>query len=143
MIKIFDKNDKAEFAKAVDIRRTVFVDEQGAENTACTDGDDASDSTRFVLVCRDGEAVGTGRIIKLGSTYKIGRVAVLESERGKGTGKIIIETLCKEAKRLGAAEITVNAQLHAVPFYEKLGFKPTGEKEVCEIGIIHLPMRKE
>ena len=142
MIKLIDDCKSSEFEKVKEIRKAVFVNEQGAKESAIFDDADSADGTLIALFTRDGVAVATGRIIRLGNAYKIGRVAVLSSERGLGTGKKLIEFLCKTAKDNGANEIFVDSQLHAVPFYEKLGFEPTGEEEKYDIGILHLPMRK-
>ena len=39
----------------------------------------------------------------------------------------------------GYESILIHAQTHAIPFYEKLGFKPFGE-EFMEDGIPHIKM---
>ena len=144
MILIFEGYEGHEFTLVKEIRRAVFVESQGADESAVFDDLDTNDDTRFALVMKDEtHAVATGRITRCEENYKLGRIAVLESERGCGTGKKLVNALCREAKECGAREIFVDAQLHAVPFYEKLGFTPTGEKEKYDIGILHLPMRKE
>ena len=142
MIRLFNDYNSPEFEQVKAIRKTVFIDEQHAETSAVFDEKDKDASTVFALVTDSDSPVATGRLTLEGECFKIGRVAVLQSERGKGTGKRLIEFLCKEAQKNGRPVI-VNAQLHAVSFYEKLGFKPTGEDEIIEIGITHLPMRKD
>ena len=142
MIILFEDYRIKEFGYVKEIRKRIFVDEQGADESAVFDELDREDTTLFALTVEKNICVATGRIVKLGNAYKIGRVAVLDSERGKGAGKKMIEFLCRAAEDNGAEEILVDAQLHAVPFYEKLGFVPTGEKEKYDIGILHLPMRK-
>ncbi len=143
MIMLFKNYENAQFEAVKALRKAVFVDEQGADEDAVFDECDKQDDTLFALTVRDGKNVATGRLVKIGDAYKIGRVAVLSSERGKGTGRELIEFLCKRAEEFGAKKIIVDAQLHAVTFYEKLGFRPTGEKEKYDIGILHLPMRKD
>ena len=142
MIILFEDCRSKEFGYVKEIRKRVFVDEQHADDSAVFDELDQQDETLFALVIENERCVATGRLVKLGDAYKIGRVAVLGSERGKGTGKRLIEFLCGAAEEQGAEEILVDAQLHAVPFYERLGFTPTGENEKYDIGILHLPMRK-
>ena len=143
MIMLFKNYENERFESVKALRKTVFVDEQGADESAVFDELDKDGETLFALTLRNGVPVATGRLVKLGEAYKIGRVAVLKSERGSGTGRELIEHLCRSAEEFGAERIIVDAQLHAVPFYERLGFRATGENEKVDIGIVHLPMRKE
>ena len=145
MIILFEDYKTEMFDTVMALRQAVFVDEQGADSSAVADEFDKLPSTRFALnIDSDTKcAVATGRLTEYTDGCKLGRIAVLPSERGKGTGKKTVEFLCRAAEDMGAGHIYVNAQLHAVPFYEKLGFKPTGEDEITDIGITHLPMVKE
>ncbi|MBQ9517019.1 MAG: GNAT family N-acetyltransferase [Eubacterium sp.] len=135
---------KDELFKAVkEIRYKVFLCEQLAFAEGYFDEADTREDTLFALKINEERIpVATGRMIKEGNSYKIGRIAVLESERGKGSGKKIVEGFCRSAKDKGATEIFVNAQLHAIPFYEKLGFELTGEDVNFEMELPHRPMRK-
>lgn len=128
------------FNKVRQIRTTVFTDEQGADKNEF-DEYDSDKRTLYCLIEKDGVPVATGRLAFVEKGIKLGRIAVLKSERGKGTGRVLVGSLCKKAEEFGK-DIFVDAQLHAVPFYEKLGFVPTGEKEITDRGIQHLPMRK-
>lgn len=143
MIKteFFHNNDQG-FAMVKQIRYTVFEMEQGAIEEQEIDSYDADPNTVYALIYDDKNAVATGRIALTPKGYKIGRIAVLKSQRGKGTGALLVNSLCEKACQMGAEFILVDAQLHAVPFYEKLGFAPTGEAEIVDRGIVHLPMRK-
>lgn len=140
-ILCFDKNDD-KFNIAMNIRNTVFELEQGAIAEEEIDKYDLSDKTVYLLIYDDNEPCATGRIAFTDKGVKIGRIAVLKSQRGKGTGKYLVEQLCDKAVELGAKEIFVDSQLHAVGFYEHLGFEKTGESEITDRGIRHLPMIK-
>lgn len=140
-ILCFDKNDD-KFNIAMNIRNTVFELEQGAIAEEEIDKYDLNDKTVYLLIYDENEPCATGRIAFTDKGVKIGRIAVLKSQRGKGTGKYLVEQLCDKAARLGAKEIFVDSQLHAVGFYEKLGFEKTGENEITDRGIRHLPMIK-
>lgn len=140
-ILCFDKNDD-KFNIAMNIRNTVFELEQGAITEEEIDKYDLSDKTVYLLIYDDNEPCATGRIAFTDKGVKIGRIAVLKSQRGKGTGKYLVEQLCDKAVELGAKEIFVDSQLHAVGFYEHLGFEKTGESEITDRGIRHLPMIK-
>lgn len=140
-ILCFDKNDD-KFNIAMNIRNTVFELEQGAIAEEEIDKYDLSDKTVYLLIFDDNEPCATGRIAFTDKGVKIGRIAVLKSQRGRGTGKYLVEQLCDKAVELGAKEIFVDSQLHAVGFYECLGFEKTGESEITDRGIRHLPMIK-
>ena len=116
------------------IRRIVFIDEQRIPEPDEWDGEDAG--SVHVLVRLNRDPVGTGRLNAAG---KIGRIAVLAGERGRGIGTLILRRLLEEARRLGIREPYLHAQVQAVPFYEKLGFERKGG-EFDEAGIPHVRM---
>lgn len=142
MKTVFINHTSPEFKDVMYIRNTVFEKEQGAIAEEELDCYDADDKTVYTLLYENDKPVATGRIACTPYGFKIGRIAVLKSQRGRGTGAVLVKTLCDKAMELGAEFVLVDAQLHAVPFYEKLGFSPTGEREITDRGIIHLPMRK-
>ena len=57
----------------------------------------------------------------------IGRVAVLREQRGKGYGRLFMLALLDEARKQGFAKLMLGAQLHAIPFYERLGYVASGD----------------
>jgi predicted GNAT family N-acyltransferase len=48
--------------------------------------------------------------------------------------------LMAEARRRGHAEAVLSAQSHAIPFYERHGYSPSGA-EYLDAGIPHVDMR--
>lgn len=123
-----------EMAAALEVRRAVFIEEQGvaeSEEIDAHDGDPALvTSAVHVLARRAGRAVGTGRLLleyQRGSTAHIGRVAVLAEERRGGVGRAVMRALEAEAQSRGFPGITLAAQLHAIPFYERLGYVARGD----------------
>ena len=52
-------------------------------------------------------------------------VAVHSEHRGKGIGKLLIETLIKTAKAHQCDKIILNSNEENIPFYEKIGFQKT------------------
>jgi len=118
------------------IRRTVFIDEQKiAENDEWDDDDAVS---VHVLARLNREPVGTGRLNPAG---KIGRIAVFAGLRGRGIGASILRRLLEEARQRGIRNPYLHAQVRALPFYEKLGFRSEGA-EFDEAGIPHVRMRR-
>lgn len=140
-IIFFNSNDK-HFKYVKDIRTSVFTEEQGLIADEEFDDYDRNDDTLFALVYNDGVPVATGRLVRLPDGVKIGRIAVLKSQRGQGTGKFLVVSLCKNADKIYGGTIYVDSQLHAQGFYESLGFVPTGEPQVIDRGLPHLPMKK-
>lgn len=109
--------------EAAQIRRKVFIEEQGFENEF-----DDVDKNAVHAIIFDGEVpAATGRLYFENESFHIGRVAVLKEYRSKGAGTLVMNTLKNEAQRLGADEIRISAQVRAKNFYEKLGYKSCGE----------------
>ncbi|RQP05086.1 MAG: GNAT family N-acetyltransferase [Paracoccus sp. BP8] len=124
------------------IRREVFIVEQNVPEAEEWDG---RDGAAIHLLARDdsGRALGTARILVEGATGKIGRVAVLKSARGTGTGAALIRAALDELRALpGVTRAKLGAQTHAIGFYEKLGFAAYGP-EYDDAGIPHRDMALE
>lgn len=69
---------------------------------------------------------------------KIGRVLTLE--RGKGVGKeLLTKSLTKIKNKMKCKKIIMDAQKHAVGFYEKFGFETTST-DFLEEGVVHVVM---
>lgn len=124
------------------IRLEVFGAEQGIKKDIIFDETD--EVAVHAIVYKDINRtipVGAGRLYKTdnGEEYKIGRIAVKKEERGQGFGDFIVRMLVDKALMMGADRVLVGSQPHAVAFYEKIGFRPTGEKYV-EAGIEHTVM---
>jgi predicted GNAT family N-acyltransferase len=126
----------ADFASLRRVRETVFIDEQRVPRELEFDDRDA---LCVHVLAFDGEAaVGTGRL-DLAYGGKVGRVAVVASHRRFGVGTAVMEALHKVARERKQSRLWCNAQLTAVPFYERLGYVSSGPVFV-EAGIDHLRM---
>ncbi|MBD9525533.1 GNAT family N-acetyltransferase [Paracoccus sp. PAR01] len=137
---MIEKTDDLETCRA--IRREVFVIEQLVPEAEEWDG---KDGEAIHLIARDDQraAIGTARILLIGDTGKIGRVAVLKSARGTGTGAALILAALDELRALpGITRAKLGAQTHAIGFYEKLGFTAYGP-EYDDAGIPHRDMSRE
>lgn len=120
-------------ADALTVRRLVFIEEQGVteeEEIDRFDGDPAEvDSCIHVLGRLDGAPVATGRLIldqPEGDHPSIGRVAVLAEHRGRHFGAAVMLALHEQARRRDIDRVRLEAQLHALPFYERLGYTAMG-----------------
>lgn len=118
------------------LRTTVFIEEQSVPVADEWDGmDDVS--THFLAERIDGTPVGCARLMPDG---QIGRLAVLQAERGQGIGRQLMEAVIEFGQRQGIGTLHLHAQLHAISLYESLGFTITGEV-FWDAGIEHVPMR--
>ena len=98
--------------------------------------------THFVAFNDDGDIIGTARSYPYDMlTMKVERVAVLKEWRGKGAGAKLMEAAETHARGAGYRNIRLHAQAHAVPFYDSLGYVPTGDSFV-EANILHIAMQK-
>ena len=105
------------------LRRVVFIDEQGVPEAE--EIDDLDPLSLHLLATDKGTSVGTARIYISDNTAKIGRVCVLQSHRGTGLGAALIREALEVSKGK-ATTAKLGAQLHALGFYEALGFTATG-----------------
>jgi predicted GNAT family N-acyltransferase len=122
------------------LRRAVFIEEQGVSEADEVDGLD--DVALHLLAFATDRPVGTARILRQGSSAKIGRVCVLPEARGTGLGAALIRAALSEIGRLpGVTEAKLGSQSHATAFYEKLGFVIDGD-EFLDAGIPHRHMRR-
>lgn len=121
-----------------DVRTEVFIEEQNVPQEEEWDGLDA-EAIHVLALDDDDEAIATGRLLNDG---KIGRMAVRKPWRGKGVGGAVLRFLMEEAHAHGHINVKLAAQVHAIPFYEKFGFKAYGD-EFMDAGIPHYWMKAE
>ncbi len=129
--------DKNEISEVLALRVEVFVNEQNVPPEIELDSEDAH---AIHIIAKDGElTVGCARVILSGNEAHIGRLAVKKSYRRHGVGSAICSFIVDLCRERSVMYIWLNSQLHAVGFYEKLGFVPEGEN-FFEAGIEHIKM---
>lgn len=134
---------KSDLEKAFDLRKEVFVEEQGVPLEDEFDEFDTLDGQcEHVLVYHEEQPVGTGRIRVVDGTGKLERICIRKSYRQFGLGKVIIQTLEEIAKDKRIGRIKLHGQTHAENFYKKLGYQ-TSSDMFMEDGIPHILMMKE
>lgn len=140
MITVREIAGEAELEACRALRRAVFIEEQNVPEDEEWDGLDAAARHWLVL---DGERpVATMRLRILGETGKIERVCVLAAHRGAGHGAVLMRTAIDALGAMpGVTEAKLGAQLHAIPFYEALGFAAFGA-EFMDGGMPHRHMRR-
>ncbi|WP_173911451.1 GNAT family N-acetyltransferase [Acinetobacter sp. Marseille-Q1618] len=128
-------NDLATDAKKV--RTLVFIQEQNIAENEEWDAEDEK-SLHFVMYDQN-HAIATARLLENNS---IGRVAVLKNYRGQGLGQQLMQHIIAVAATEQRDFLKLSAQVHAVGFYENLGFKLEGDSYL-DCGIPHVDMRME
>jgi ElaA protein len=113
-----------DLSEAHAIRRAVFIDEQGVSEAEEMDGRDGA-CLHWIGADAEGP-VATLRVLPLGETAKIQRVAVLRRARGTGLGAALMRHVMEELRAEGFARATLGAQVEAIGFYERLGFTARG-----------------
>ena len=112
------------------IRLTVFWEEQGFVKEF-----DEVDGIATHLVAFEGEtAVGTCRYYEtdVAGEYVIGRIAVLRPLRGHGLGGKLVREAEAQIEARGGRLAHIGAQVQAIPFYQKIGYTPVGERYMDE-----------
>lgn len=128
-----------DFAGAQEVRRRVFMEEQGFRN----EFDDIDSNDRCIHVCAyDGDSlVGCSRVFPsdmepntdtVEGKWVFGRLAVLPEQRKGGRGTRILAESERAAKEAGATEMHLHAQCNAMPFYERSGYEAYGPVEYDE-----------
>lgn len=135
---------------AREIRKNVFIDEQGFEEEY-DEIDEAA--VHFVLFEDEPSLIEQSAIVQSAiatcrvfwneemNAYTLGRLAVIAKSRGKNIGSILVHEVEKYVRLRGGTEIVLHAQCRASEFYRKLGFAEFGEVQ-DEEGCPHIWMRK-
>lgn len=128
---------------AFEVRKRVFVDEQGVPSEIEWDEYDApqADTHHFVSFL-DGSPVGAARWRRKTTTAgKVERVAVIKSARGNGWGRRLMNAVETDARSAGIQTSVLHAQLRVIEFYHTLGYRHVGSL-FEESDIPHIKMTK-
>ena len=128
-----------DYAAIRGVRFAVFVDEQQIPRELEMDDRDVA-CVHWLALDESGGAVGTVRL-DLDAGGKVGRLAVLARERGRGVGRALMERLHERARTQGLARVWCHAQTSAAPFYTRLGYRISSEP-FEEAGIEHVRMER-
>lgn len=130
-----------ELATHHDIRRTVFVTEQGLFARDDRDSHDLDAATIHVLGLDDGVSAGTVRLYPLGDAlWKGDRLAVLpEHRRSGGLGAALVRYAVATAGALGGTRMEAQVQVANVRFFQALGWVTLGAP-ADYLGLVHQKM---
>ncbi|KXZ65163.1 putative N-acetyltransferase YjcF [Acinetobacter venetianus] len=116
------------------IRELVFISEQNIPEQDEWDDQDAI--SQHFIVYDHNQPIATARLL---ANNSVGRVAVLKAYRGQGIGRLIMLEIIAYAQAQKRPSLQLSSQVHAISFYEKLGFSIQGD-EYDECGIPHIEM---
>jgi len=135
-----------------ELRRRVFVLEQGIFQVDDRDSQDDDERTLHVLGFVDGKVGGAVRLYPLelsGGLWKGDRLAVLPEHRACHLGARLVRFAVASAGELGGRRMIAQIQLPNVRFFEHLGWTRSGapssfhgvEHQLMEIGLTPGPGR--
>lgn len=140
-VKTFDELTTTELYENLKARAEIFIMEQ---NINYQDMDDIDYRSLHCFIKEGDKVIAYLRAFYKSedkSVVKIGRVLTLE--HGKGVGRVLLEESIRAIKeKMHCNKIYIEAQKHAVGFYEKFGFVTTSG-EFLEEGIVHVAMELE
>jgi predicted GNAT family N-acyltransferase len=129
-----------EMRAALALRHDVFCVEQGVPEHEELDGRDRAGI--HLVAVSDGELMATCRVLIVGTTAQLSRLAVRRSARRRGIATALLELADAEALSSGATRIVLHAQTYARELYERSGYRPRG-RVFTEAEIQHIAMEKQ
>lgn len=110
--------------------------------------DDMLENKEFKELFKSGEQTMLGAIcddkivgvVAIGANNHISLAFVDKDYHRKGIAKALFERLFVRLKAKNAKKITLNSTPYAVAFYEKIGFKKTGDC-IEKHGVLYTPMQ--
>ena len=138
-VKIVENDQEREYAYT--IRKKVFVEEQHVPLEEEIDQYE-EDSVHFLLYNDEEHPIGAGRFRIIDGIGKVQRICVLSTARKTGAGAMIMNAIEQYAIEQNVPQLKLDAQLHAIPFYSKLGYDIISE-EFMDAGIAHKTMKKK
>lgn len=135
--KSFGELSKEELYEILKARCQIFIVERGMR---CQDMDGMDQVSRHFMLEEGGKIFAYLRAFydEAEGAVKIGRV--LTVTHGIGLGAKLMRFAIEDIKKnMEVSKIYVDAQKHAVGFYEKMGFKSVSG-EFLEEGVVHIRM---
>lgn len=126
---------------AIYVRMIVFVKEQHVPEDEELDQYDET-AIHFVGYVQD-EPVAASRLRYVDEYGKLERICVRKEFRGKHFGKMLMEEMERQLQQDGYMKAKLNAQTHAIGFYEDQGYEKLSEDVFMDAGIPHVAMIKE
>lgn len=140
MIQVQVARTEEELKDVYDVRRQVFIEEQGVP--AEVEVDEKEKESIHLIAYYHNQPIGAGRL-RLEEKYgKAERVCILATMRGKGLGATLMNEMEKVARDQGMDTLKLNAQTHAESFYKGNGYTTISDL-FYDAGILHVTMEKK
>jgi ribosomal protein S18 acetylase RimI-like enzyme len=139
-LKLIDHGSK-EYKQMVELRRQILRKPLGLE----FDLQELEREKEDILIgaFEDDQMLGCCLLTKVApDVVRLRQMAVKAGLQGKGIGRVLTLFAENIARDRGIRKVVMHARKTAIGFYEKLGYKVTGE-EFKEITIPHVEMEKE
>lgn len=120
----FIERDDPLYAAATELRYEALYSEWGLPRSLVEDAD-GREYRHIVAVLAD-RVVGYARLRLEAGDSKILQVCVAPDMRRRGVARALMTVLEEEARRAGRAETYLDARIHVVDVYRRLGYVPTG-----------------
>ena len=136
--KRFSELTLEELYSILKVRAEVFV---VGQNIIYQDMDGIDFSSTHLFIRENEQICSYLRIIDSGVKYKemsIGRVLTIESQRGKGYARKLMELAIEDAEKR-SQPVRIEAQAYLTDFYRSLGFKQVSDVFILE-DIPHVEM---
>jgi predicted GNAT family N-acyltransferase len=139
-IQIIDHGSK-EYKQMVELRYNMLRKPLGL---SFTDDELEQEKEDILIGCfDDGKLEACCLLTKTGpKTLRLRQMAVVSGLQGKGMGRVLLQFAENIAHDNGYKKITMHARKTAIGFYEKLGYRVTGE-EFTEVTMPHFVMEKD
>lgn len=142
-IKISQVSWQTHQAQLKAVREVVFVQEQEVPLDIEWDDMDATAQHLLVYLADDvhqEKPIACARLLQINGVAKIGRMAVLIEYRALGIGMAILQKAIAIHQVQGFKIIKLSAQMHAIHFYERAGFKVISAP-YQDANIVHVDMQ--
>lgn len=138
IVKTFEELTTKELYEILKSRAEIFIMEQ---EILYQDMDDIDYRSLHFFYKENDKVIAYLRVFYNDDKKEVARIGrVLTLEHGKGLGKQLLkESLPLIKEKMKCKKICMDAQTHAIGFYEQFGFKVTSD-EFLEEGIMHVVM---
>ncbi len=139
-LKIIDHGSR-EYQQMVQMRMDILRKPLGLSFTPEELADEKDET--LIGAFEDERMLGCCMLIKQGDkTVRLRQMAVLNNVQGKGIGRALMNFAENIARDMGYRKLLMHARKTAAGFYEKQGYRITGE-EFLEVTIPHYVMEKD
>lgn len=127
--EIFEATSEQHLKEVIELRKEVFVAEQGIALALELDGKD-DESLFSIATDVDNHVLAAGRLTLVNQREGIvSRIAVHQNFRGKGIARKIVTHLESLARQKGLSRLTLKPHDYLHDFYASLGYKKYGDTE--------------